>query len=413
MPFTIVRNDITKVSADAIVNTANPRPVIGSGTDHAIYEAAGRDLLLAEREKIGNISPGDAVYTPAFGLDARYIIHTVGPVWEGGENGELETLGSCYRKSLLLANYLRCSSIAFPMISTGIYGFPKDKALEIAIEEISDFLMISEMDVTLVVFDKTAFDLSKELLDDVRQFIDDNYVEEQSATEYDQGMSSMQRSARIMADLEAKKEAEAVTEAEEDDEMEPLAAIEEDVDLMNEEEFDAYFHSLYEESIAPDSADYSVGSPVFSAPSAPRKEAAGSLPGGLSGGAMRTGTPYDLDEALSALGMTFQQKLLNLIDEKGYTDTQVYKRANIDRKLFSKIRCNENYKPSKATVLAFAISLELNLDETVDLLRRAGLALQPSSKADLIVQYCIGNHIYDIYEVNSILFEYDQQLLGA
>ncbi|MBQ3291900.1 MAG: macro domain-containing protein [Mogibacterium sp.] len=392
MPFRIERNDITKVKADAIVNSANPMPVVGSGTDHAIYEAAGREQLLADREKIGPIKPGDAVYTPAYGLDARYIIHTVGPVWDGGDKDELEILGACYRHSLLLADYLGCKSIAFPMISTGVYGFPKDLALKVAIEEISDFLMLSEMEVTLVVFDKSSFDLSKSLLDGVRQYIDDNYVDEQINREFGGGNSSMLQEA--LPD-------EASDEEEDSDEMAPLASLEEDIDLLSEEEFDAYFHNLYEESIAPDaSSDYS----------APYRKSAtfGSLPRSEA-----PGKSYSLDDAIKNLGMTFQQKLLSLIDDRGLSDTQVYKNANIDRKLFSKIRCNVNYKPSKATVLALAISLELNIDETVDLLKRAGLALQPSSKADLIVRYCIDNKIYDIYEVNAILFEYDQQLLGA
>ncbi|MBR3394318.1 MAG: macro domain-containing protein, partial [Firmicutes bacterium] len=149
MPFSIIRNDITKVAADAIVNTANPQPVIGAGTDSAIYKAAGEELLLAERRKIGAIHPGEAAVTPAFALPAKYIIHTVGPAWRGGEAGEFETLASCYRKSLLLAKQLGCESVAFPLISTGTYGFPKDKALSVAMETIEDFLQDDDLDVTL------------------------------------------------------------------------------------------------------------------------------------------------------------------------------------------------------------------------------------------------------------------------
>lgn len=455
MPFTIIRNDITKVSADAIVNTANPRPVIGSGVDSAIYKAAGEAELLAERKKIGVIMPGEAVYTPAFGLDAKYIIHTVGPVWQGGDHGEYETLAACYRHSLLRANYLGCKSIAFPMISTGVYGFPKDKALRIALDEIADFLMLSEMEVILVVFDKTAFDLSSSLIEGVRQFIDDNYVEEKHVEEYSRRMSrSLEYSygrSRAERDTlfgnmvrgharfdsagepeesevpdeskipetskiqeasevpEASKipEASEVPEAskttvedalsetdipEGDIDMAPLAATAESIPLESEEEFDAYFHDLYEGSLAPKASQKSTAA---------------------HGLAHAPAVTDSLEEAMKGLGLTFQQKLLSLIDEKGFSDTQVYKKANIDRKLFSKIRCNVNYKPSKATVLALAISLELDLDETVDLLKRAGLALQPCSKSDLIVQYCIVHQIYDIFEVNSILFEYDQLLLGA
>lgn len=173
MSFRIIRNDITKVTADAIVNTANPRPTYGGGTDAAVYKAAGADDLLTERRKIGNIAVGEAAVTPAFRLHAKYIIHTVGPVWQDGNHGEFEALASCYRKSLLLARKLGCGSIAFPLISTGTYGFPKDKALDIALAEIRDFLKSDEMDITLVVFDREAFVLSKPLTDDVRQYIDE------------------------------------------------------------------------------------------------------------------------------------------------------------------------------------------------------------------------------------------------
>lgn len=173
MSFRIIRNDITKVTADAIVNTANPRPTYGGGTDAAVYKAAGADDLLTERRKIGNIAVGEAAVTPAFRLHAKYIIHTVGPVWQDGNHGEFEALASCYRKSLLLARKLGCGSIAFPLISTGTYGFPKDKALDIALAEIRDFLKSDEMDITLVVFDREAFVLAKPLTDDVRQYIDE------------------------------------------------------------------------------------------------------------------------------------------------------------------------------------------------------------------------------------------------
>ena len=184
MPFRIIRNDITKVRADAIVNTANPEPAYGSGTDGAIYRAAGEEKLLAERRKIGRIKTGEAAVTPAFALPAKYIIHTVGPAWLDGNHGEFEELASCYRKSLLLARQLGCESIAFPLISTGVYGFPKDRALQIALEEIEEFLSANEMDVTLVVFDKSSFDLSSSLVAEVGQYIDDHYAEEQHTKEH-------------------------------------------------------------------------------------------------------------------------------------------------------------------------------------------------------------------------------------
>lgn len=412
MPFRIERNDITKVRADAIVNSANPRPVIGSGTDSAIYDAAGAEALLAERKKIGDIKPGEACYTSAFRLPARYIIHTVGPVWYGGESDELETLRACYRHSLILADRLNCRSVAFPMISTGVYGFPKDKALRIAIEEISDFLMTSEMDVILVVFDKKAFDLSASVLDGVKQFIDDNYVETYESEVYSRRSSRLNRRELFESNSMPGDAGSLIIDEDLFDMMSECESAEQATPQFGTPQ---YGPSLYgtpqtgaSRQQAPKEAPKEAPKKALKKRKRRKKDAAE--------GHFVSEAPKsidDLDGVLKNLGMTFQQKLLDLIDTKGYTDTQVYKRANIDRKLFSKIRCNVNYKPSKATVLALAISLELNLDETVDLLKRAGLALQPSSKSDLIVRYCIDHCIYDIFEVNAILFQYDQQLLGA
>jgi len=184
MPFIIIRNDITKVEADAVVNTANPHARIGAGTDAAIYQAAGEQALLAERKKIGDIAPGKAAATAAFGLPAKYVIHTVGPVWIDGKHAEAEVLRSCYAESLGLAKALRCESIAFPLISTGTYGFPKDLAIKIATSVIFDFLMENEMTVCLVVFDRRAYDLSGKLFHDVRAYIDENYVAGRSEAEY-------------------------------------------------------------------------------------------------------------------------------------------------------------------------------------------------------------------------------------
>lgn len=384
MPFRIIREDITRVSADAIVNTANPEAAYGRGTDAGIYKAAGRDKLLEVRQRIGDIEPGDAAVTPAFGLDAKYIIHTVAPVWKGGGRGELETLSACYRKSLLLANNLGCQSIAFPLIAAGNNGFPPEQALETAHDAISEFLKISEMEVILAVFDSRTFALSKELTDDIEQFIDDNYVEEILTREYREAPQ------RSMYDT---------------GEMSPLIDLaikgKDATSSISEEEFDAFFDNLYEKSTM---------APGTGARERKSQQAFRQAPD--AGPGYEPDYPSSLDDAIKGLGMSFQEKLLSLIDEKGFSDTQVYKKANIDRKLFSKIRCNPEYKPSKNTALALAIALGLNLDETADLLRRAGLALSPSSKFDLIIQYCIDRKIYDIFDVNSLLFHYDQPLLG-
>lgn len=376
MPFKIIRNDITRVAADAIVNTANPDPIYADGTDRAIYEAAGAQQLLEERRKIGKIHPGEAAATDAFALRARYIIHTVGPVWKGGNSGEFETLASCYRKSLHLAKILGCGSVAFPLISTGVYGFPRDKALEIALSEFRDFLESEEMDITLVVYDRRALELSSELVEGVEQYIDEKYVEEHRP-KADRLNSIFCRRDKAGYSSEYAKESAM-----------PVFG---NAQVYDEMEMDA--------SPAPEEAS------VTSA-AAPPIGAAATAPGAspVSG--------RSLQDLVKNVGETFQEMLLRMIDERGLTDPEVYKGANLDRKLFSKIRCNAAYKPSKKTVLALAIALKLSLDETVDLLARAGLALSPSNRADLIVEYCIENGIYNIMEVDTILFRYDQPTLG-
>lgn len=329
MPFEIVRNDIVNMKVDAIVNTANPRPIIGAGTDKAVHDKAGARLLLARKE-IGNIAVGEAAITPAFDLDANYVIHTAGPIWKDGRSGEEELLAYCFRNSLGIAKKKACESIAFPLISTGSYGFPKPLALQIAVREISSFLMENEMQVYLVVFEKQSFELSEKLFKSVSSYIDANYVSDKMSLEY--GTSKLRR-------------------------------------------FD-YGEMLLRES------SYEITSKM-----------------------------PNLDGMLNNLDRGFSETLLDLIDRTGKKDSEIYKKANVDRKLFSKIRNNVNYKPSKATALAFAIALELSMDETYDLLARAGIALSQSNKFDVIVRYFIENKKYDIFELNSVLFEFDQPLI--
>ena len=388
MPFHIIRDNITRVHADAIVNTANPEPVYAGGTDSAIYHAAGRDRLLAERKKIGRINPGQAAFTPAFALHAKYIIHTVGPVWQGGDRGEFELLASCYRNALGIARRLGCESIAFPLISTGVYGFPKDRALEIALREISVFLEKSEMDVTLVVFDRKSFDLSAGLAADIRQYINENYVTEQTAEEYaidDQYFGqSLNQTLRPAARRELQRRSARHSRLESPSrksDAKDSAPQGEKPDYLLREEGAAY------------EPDQSVSS-VSSAPARPRPQ-------------------RSLQDVMSQVGESFQECLLRLIDQRGLTDAQVYKRANIDRKLFSKIRCNPHYIPRRKTIISLAVALELNIDEMTDLLLKAGIALSPGSKFDLIIRYCVENQIYDSMTINAILFDYDQPLLGA
>ena len=329
MPFEIVRNDIVNMKVDAIVNTANPRPIIGAGTDKAVHDKAGSRLLLARKE-IGNIAVGEAAITPAFDLDANYVIHTAGPIWKDGRFGEEELLASCFRNSLGIAKKKACESIAFPLISTGSYGFPKPLALQIAVREISSFLMENEMQVYLVVFEKQSFELSEKLFKSVSSYIDANYVSDKMNLEY--GTSKLRR--RNYEDM-----------------------------LLHESSYEI------------------------------------------------TSKMPNLDGMLNNLDRGFSETLLDLIDRTGKKDSEIYKKANVDRKLFSKIRNNVNYKPSKATALAFAIALELSMDETDDLLARAGIALSQSNKFDVIVRYFIENKKYDIFELNSVLFEFDQPLI--
>ncbi len=383
MAFQIIRNDITKVSADAIVNTANPKPKYVSGTDYAIYMAAGADELLKERQKIGNLEIGQAAVTPAFALNAKYIIHTVGPAWVDGEHGEREAVRSCYENSLRLAKELGCESIAFPLIATGVYGFPKADALQIAVSVFSEFLAETDMEIILVVFDEASFVLSGKIFSGVDAFIDENYVSEKMDSEYSLGASAAtvaygnilpegkRRGRRLLGDsfhFSRRKDSARA---------ESIKA-----DIADEELF-------VEEECA---AEPMMGAPMAMA------------------GADKAGR--SLDDLMANVSETWQESLFRLIDEKGYTDTEVYKRANVDRKLFSKIRSNAEYQPKKITAVAFALALKLSLDETKDLLGRAGYALSPSSRFDLIIEYFIGQEVYDTYTINLALFEHKQPLLG-
>lgn len=388
MAFKIIRNDITQVAADAIVNTANPDPAYGSGTDGAIYEAAGADELLAERLKIGEMEVGQAAYTPAFRLNARYIIHTVGPAWDGGSHGELESLRKCYENSLALADELKCQSIAFPLISTGVYGFPKDKALQTAISVFSEFLVSHEMEIILVVFDRTSFMVSGQIFSGIDEYIDENRITEQLDEEYgfagDHEAMGVHSSPAFFGAPMAAMSAMPAPEHSGRRRIFP--------DLHRREKASAEIASADDASVgsAPADAAFADAAPVGSASADKR-----------------------LEDVVAHISDTWQESLLHLIDEKGYTDVDVYKRANVDRKLFSKIRSNRDYQPKKITAVAFALALELNLDETKDFLRKAGYAFSPSSVSDLIIEYFIEHEVYDIMTINIALFDHDQPIIGA
>ena len=335
MPFEIVRNDITKMRVDAIVNTANPKPIIGAGTDSAIHQAAGPKLLEA-RQAIGNIQAGHAAITPAFGLNATYVIHTVGPAWLDGKHNEELLLRGCYENSLALAVRNGCHSVAFPLISTGNYGFPKDKALQIAISAFSAFLLENEIQIYLVVFDRDSFKLSEKLFQGVASYIDEHYVGTHSAY-----LAENRRFAR-----------------------------------SRELEFYECTEAL---------------------PCAP----------------MAASKAITLEDMLKQADAGFTETLLNLIDKTGKKDSEIYKKANLSKQHFSKIRNNPNYKPTKSTAIALALALELSLEDAKDLIGRAGYALTNSSKFDLIIRYFIEQGNYNVLEINIALYEFDQPLLGA
>ncbi len=323
MPFKIIRNDITQMKVDIIVNAANTDLAPGGGVCGAIFRAAGYDALAAECARLGHCDTGRAVCTKGYKLPVKHIIHTPGPIYFDGKHGEESLLYSCYKSCLDLAKAKRVESIAFPLISSGIYGFPKAKALKVATNAIMDFLAENEMEIYLVVYDKGTFEISSKLFADVEEFIRHAEIDERRR-------------------------------------------------LTKREAAEAY--SMMDAAIP---------------------------------------TVGNIDEMLRHIDASFSEYLLTLIDKSGMTDAQVYKKANIDRKLFSKIRSNPQYKPSKPTAVAFALALELDLDGTRDLIGRAGYALSRSSKFDIIIEYFITNRSYDIIEINEVLFAFDQPLIGA
>jgi O-acetyl-ADP-ribose deacetylase (regulator of RNase III) len=331
VPFEIVRNDITKMRTDAIVNATNSRlDMDGGGVSAQIYKAACENLMRKATEVIGHCEPGSSVITKGYNLPAKYVIHSVGPIWQGGNKNEEELLSSTYRSALEIAKRNNLETIAFPLLSSGTFGFPKDKALKIATDTITDFLLENEMTVYLVVFDRKAFSLSEKLFKSIKEYITDSYI--------------------IDANIYRPKDRE----------------------------------MRYRMEI---SREASIEGPVYSDSS--------------------------FDDIIQNKELSFSQYLLTLIDKRGKTDPEVYKKANIDRKHFSKIRNNPDYKPSKNTALALCIALELNLDQTADLLKRAGLALSPSDNFDLIVEYFIKNNNYDIFQINEALFSFNQSTLGG
>lgn len=332
MPAHIVRNDITRMQADAIVNTANRRLSPGGGVTGAIHKAAGPQLAAA-CEKLGGCRVSECKITEGFALPCRYVIHTVGPMWSGGIAGEKQKLYACYANALRMAKDHGCESIAFPLISAGTFGFPKELALRIAMSAISDFLETHDMTVYVVVYGRESLHASRQLYKDVEQYIDDHYVQSHP-----------------------------------------------DFARQRQREMPQAF------SLCTD----------FCAPCAPAPA-----------------KNMSLEDALDCLDESFSQMLLRKIAEKGMKNAECYKRANIDKKLFSKIKGDVHYKPKKTTALAFCVALKLSLSETEEMLLKAGFALSHSEKFDVIVEYFITHGRYDIFKINEVLFHYDQPLLGG
>ena len=333
MPFYIVRSDITTMAMDAIVNAANQSLLGGGGVDGAIHRAAGPELL-AECRTLGGCRTGQAKITRGYRLPAKYVIHTVGPVWRGGTFGEREQLISAYRSSLQLASDHGCRTVAFPLISSGVYGYPREQALQVAVDTIAGFLAEHDMTVWLVIFDRAVYTIGAARYDAIAAYIDDRYIERGAGA---------------------------------------------------------------------------LGGPV----AARAKPCVHSAETSQDGAMRAAAVPAGLDKALERMDESFAQMLLRKIDERGMTDVQCYKKANIDSKLFSKIRSDIHYRPSKPTAMAFAVALELPLEEARDMLAKAGFAFSRSNKFDIIVEYFITHNIYDIYQINEALFAFDQSLLGG
>ena len=347
VPLQLIRQDITQMHVDAIVNSANKQLSTGSGVNGAIHQAAGPELL-QECLSLGGCRTGEAKATAAYKLPCKHIIHTVGPVWHGGAHGEKDALTACYRNCLMLAQKMGCKSIAFPLISSGVFGYPKERALKVAMSAISTFLLETDADmlVYLVLFNKEAVQTGSKLFADIQQYIDDNYVDAHvnPRREY-------RRRRQLMEDWD---DADAFTMTA------PCAS------------------SAEEENFS-----------------------------------VQACMPMSLEDALDQIDESFSEMVLRKIKEKGMKNADCYKKANLDKKHFSKISNDVHYKPRKTTAVALAVALEMDLAETKELLMKAGLALSKSDKFDIIVEYFISHGMYDIFEINEVLFAYDQALLGA
>ena len=366
MPFKIVRNDIVSMKVDAVVNTASTFVCVGAGCDSAIYNAAGFDLLLNERQKIGEVPEGNSFITPGFNLPAKYIIHTVSPLYIDGESGEEEKLRNCYRSSLKLAKENNLTSIAFPLISTGSFGYPRQEGMRIAIDEINVFLLQNEMLVYIVVYDSVSASIASRITGSLDSYIDDRYV--------DLNAVSATRSIRM---------------------PEPMPMMNAEPSMPSNAKPKSRLRDLF--------GSRSVQRNLQKSDSARDEEYA----------ACYALNEDSLDDRISHMSDTFSQYLLYLIERKGMKNSDVYKQAVVDKKVFSKIKNNIDYHPNKMTAMCLCVGAKLNLDDTKDLLARAGYALSPCDKTDVIFSYFIEHEIFDIIEIDIALEEHGLPCLIA
>ena len=360
MPLKIIRQDITKINCDAIVNSTNTKMIPDGGTDLAIHVAAGKALYEC-CQKFGGCSVGEAKITPAFKLPCKYVIHTVGPEWGENQNPQ-QLLETCYKNCLFLALEYGCESIAIPLISSGRFGCPKELALKTATRIISDFLYEHEMLVYVVVYDKSSYEISSKIYSDIVSYIDDNYVD---------AIKNAYFSRYTFKEHLSKEGARAKKEI-------PVKNTEKGKSLWELSE------KLFP-SFAPDDASECC-----------------------------IEEDINLDDMIKNMDKGFAETLFLYIDKKRMTDVECYKRSNVDKKTFSKIKCNKNYRPSKITAVSFAIGLKLTFDEAEHLLSTVGMCLSHSEKFDVIIEYFLKTGNYEnIFEVNEVLYKFDQPLLGV
>ena len=402
MAFRIVRNDITKMNTEAIVNTANDRPTVGIGCDSAVYKAAGYDELLTYRkEKIGFVPEGEAFITSGYNLPAKYIIHAVSPLYIDGNNGEEDKLRSCYRKSLKLAKENGIHSIAFPLISTGGFGYPKEEGMRIAVDEINAFLLKEDMDIYLVVFDTKATELGEKIYPDLEAYIDHNYVQDNKEEEYgnvyfgsymsDDRAYDLHKSSGIEPEERIRRKS-----IPKRSDVSNLAGMP-SVNVLGAKisKKSSFLGSIFRNNASGSASNVQNVAEQMESDDFADEDVEES--GGYKRG---------LEERLSHTSDTFSQYLMFLIESKGMENAEVYKRAIVDKKTFSKIKNNKDYHPQKQTALCLCIGAMLNLDESKDLLARAGYALSPCDKTDIIFSYYIENEIYDMIDLDIDLEEH-------